>query len=257
MNNNVKRLVPRISYTGFNINVYVGKWSFIYNQNESKRSDHFFKYNDIAFIAKHEEFLQKLTHEEKLRYLYDLTEKLSSTGKPQLCVFEWLADMISEEEAVSFIQDFDYVGNGNEQCIAKLKEQLDEAKRTIEELGRDLEKKDAKIEDLIKEQVKYEEDTSCKFAYQENGVSDSIQLSLREKTVILCGIMRMARQDKDGNISANLRRLISNGETVNKYLKELKSKDGTRPLTDDEKDHIRRFFKEEGLDTAYILDYIN
>lgn len=212
-------------------------------------------YNRSGVIKKYEEMLLKLTHDEKLRYLYSIAHRYTKE-KPEALVVVWLKHKIEEEEAVSFNLEFEFSGKKNEETIAELKEKLKKAESDIADLNNQLSRSEKKNETLIEERGCMENEPPCKFAFKEKGKTLSVELSLREKIVIMAGIMRMSHNDKDEELSANLKRLISNGNTVGRYLKYMKS-DGDRPLTDKEKENIRRFYKEEKLDTAYILDYIN
>lgn len=147
---------------------------------------------------------------------------------------------------------------------ARLKEEKELSKAATYDLLMEKQRDKKRIVELEIEVGEMTEETDNKnakdfgkFSYKEEGKWITINLSKRERTVILYGIMQAARGKRNGEpLKANLRRLIGNGNTVNKSLDYMR-KGKSRPLTDAEKEHIRRFCKEEGLDTAYILDYIN
>lgn len=205
-----------------------------------------------AEIKQYETMLVKLSHEERVRYLNGLAKRFGDS-KPDLTVAQWFEAKVSEEGAVSFNEAFEYKGKEDEKTIAQLKEDLNAAKENNSKLEAQILRYKIQVEEYIEARTRMEDNVKGKFVYDR---SKSIELSLRERVVIMTGIMRMTRRVKDEEVSANLRRLIDNGETVNRYMKELRS-DGGRPLTDEEKEHVRMFYKEEGLDTSYILDYIN
>lgn len=206
-------------------------------------------------IKKYEEFIAKLTHDERLRFFNSLAESFKQRC-PKLCVADWLIEKIEEEEAESFIDEFEYKGKENETTIAELKEELNTAKQQIANLERDLQNSKNWIESLIAQKNLLEQKDKFKLTYKGNGINQSIDLSLRERVVIHYGIMLQAKGKREGAISSNLKRLIANSETVTKYLKLLKS-DGERPLSDIEKDNVRKFYEVEELDTGVIWDYLS
>lgn len=254
MEDKIKKVNMNIYNEYSSIRLYIDEDEKIYDVNEIHYRTHGLILCRDQEINKYEEFIPKLTHNERLKFYYDLAQSFKKK-RPKLCVAEWLIEKIAEEEAVSFINEFEYKGKENEATIAELKEKLIATETENNDLKKEIKRQDRRIEELTIEKHNLETKTDYKFVYKEDGMDTSINLSLRERTLILYGIILLALKKNNGDISPNLKRLIGNYDTISSYLTYMK-KDGSRSLTYKEKEHIHRFYHDEELDTTCIKDYL-
>lgn len=139
-----------------------------------------------------------------------------------------------------------------------LEESLKERDERICDLESKLKEKDAIIALKTKEHDEYVANHSLdcgdgmKWLMKVGG--KDVFLTLREYTIILYSIFRTAT--KSTKLTANQKRLIGSYNTIDTYINQLK-KEGTNPLTQQEKEHVKQvLICEKIFDKEILEDYL-
>ena len=142
---------------------------------------------------------------------------------------------------------------GGQKSWAEIVKERDER---ISDLESQLKEKDAIIALKTKEHDEYVANHSSEggdedvHIYKKGKDKGDIRLSKREYIIIEYAIHLLASGSE--KLSANMKRLIGPENTVTSYINDLK-KEGRKPLTDEEKNHIRTVLSKELIDYQEIM----
>lgn len=214
------------------------------------------KRNDAQILA-FQEFLSEIPTVESRKKVMMEEFLRWETKNPDIQFALWLI----EQYKVANIQwrrdrwRLEQVAKGEKKSWEELLKARDEE---ISELKSQLREKDAIITQKTKEHDDYvanhstSDDDGTEWLMKNN--KEDIYLSLKEYTIILYTLFRHASGKE--KLTANQKRLIGSYNTVDAYINHSK-KEGKHPLTEDEKNRIKKVLNSEQIPYQEILkDYL-
>jgi hypothetical protein len=203
------------------------------------------------------EFLSEIpTSEERRAVIIDEFNRWD-TKEPDFEFAGWLIQQYKTVE-INCLRDkrrLEQATKGTQKSWGELLKERDEE---ISELKSRLNEKEAIIKQKTKEHDDYvanhgtSNDDGTKWLMKIN--KEDIYLSLKEYTIILYALFRHASGKE--KLTANQKRLIGSYNTVDAYINHSK-KEGKHPLTEDEKNRIKKVLNSEQIPYKEILkDYL-
>lgn len=224
-----------------------GKDVFDYHATESR----------LDTVKEFKNFLEEIPSPEERKVVMTEEFKIWDDRHPDIYFAAWLihqyetADILCRRDQRRLAQ----AAKGEKKSWEELLRERDEK---ISELRSLLNEKEAIIAQKTREHDDYvanhstSDDDGTKWLMKID--KTDIYLTLREYTIILYTLFRRATNKED--ISANLKRLIGSYNTVSSYINDAK-KGGRNPLTQEEKDNIKKVLKSERISYQNILqDYL-
>lgn len=212
---------------------------------------------EVPQIAAFNEFLSEIPTVEERKEEIMKEFRLWETKDPSITFALWLIEQYKVAD-INWRRDqrrLKLAAEGREKSWEELLKERDEE---ISELKSQLREKDAIITQKTKEHDDYvanhstSDDDGTEWLMKIN--KEDIYLSLKEYTIILYTLFRHASGKE--KLTANQKRLIGSYNTVDAYINHSK-KEGKHPLTEDEKNRIKKVLNSEQIPYQEILkDYL-
>lgn len=212
------------------------------------------KCNNNRVIAKYNEILQKLTHDERMKFIEKEFERWETATPEDILIAKWLIEYYDAELVESSFNEMEYSGKNLEEEISRLKNTIAKTNQIIAEKDAIIKQKTKEHDEYVKNNGNDESEVSGKYRYiLKKG--DSIDLTPRERNIIEYVIHCVALKPKDG-LSANIKRLIGKEKTVSGHYNDSKH-NSSRPLSTEEKKNIKRVLEAENIDyKKWLKDHI-